>query len=281
MTRGSSWKPLASRRLRERGVAAVEDGHVVLLGHLINGVEEAEEVLLRVDVFLAVGGEKDVLAFFKTQTLVNIAGLNLCEVIMQHLCHRAAGHVGPLFGQPAVGQIAAGMLAVGHVHVGDDVHDAAVGFLRQAFVLAAVAGLHVEDRNMEPLGADDAEAGVGIAQHQHGIRLHLNHQLVALGDDVTHSLAKVLAHGLHIHVRVCELEVLEEHSVEVVVVVLGGMRQKAVEVLAAFVDHGCEADDLRAGADDNEEFEFAVIFELCHIWLSLLNSVRKFTQISL
>lgn len=37
------------------GVAAVENGHVVLLGHFVDGGEERQEVLLGVDVFFAVG----------------------------------------------------------------------------------------------------------------------------------------------------------------------------------------------------------------------------------
>ena len=35
--------------------------------------------------------------------------------------------------------------------------------------------------------------------------------------------------------------------------------------MTAFVDDGSKADNLRTGADDNKEFEFAVVFELCHI----------------
>lgn len=38
------------------GVATVEDGHVVLLRHLVDSSEKGEEVFLRVNVFLAVGG---------------------------------------------------------------------------------------------------------------------------------------------------------------------------------------------------------------------------------
>lgn len=38
------------------GVATVEDGHVVFLRHLVDSSEEGEEVLLRVDIFLAVSG---------------------------------------------------------------------------------------------------------------------------------------------------------------------------------------------------------------------------------
>lgn len=37
-------------------MTTVEDGHVVLLRHLVDSSEEGEEVLLRVDIFLAVNG---------------------------------------------------------------------------------------------------------------------------------------------------------------------------------------------------------------------------------
>ncbi len=43
------------------------------------------------------------------------------------------------------------------------------------------------------------------------------------------------------------------------------MRQQAVEILAAFVDDRRQSDNLRARADDDEEFELSVVLELCHI----------------
>ena len=188
--------------LAAAGVAAVEDGHVVLLGHAVDGGEEAHEVLLGVDVLLAVGGEQDVLALLQAQALVDVAGLNLGEVLVQDLGHGAAGDVGALLGEAGVGQVAAGVLAVGHIHVGDDVHNAAVGLLGQALVLAAVAGLHVEDGDVQALGTNDAEAAVGIAQDEDGIGPRLDHQLVALGNDIAHGLAQVVAHSLHIHIGI-------------------------------------------------------------------------------
>lgn len=50
------------------------------------------------------------------------------------------------------------MLAVAYVYVGDDVNDAAVGLLREAFVEASVAGFHMEDRDVEPFCSDHGEA---------------------------------------------------------------------------------------------------------------------------
>ena len=44
-------------------VAAVQNRHVVLFGHLVDGGEEAREVLLGVDILFAVGAKQNVLAF--------------------------------------------------------------------------------------------------------------------------------------------------------------------------------------------------------------------------
>ena len=46
-------------------VAAVEDGHIILRRHLVDGIEETQEVLLRVDVLLAVRAQEDVLALLE------------------------------------------------------------------------------------------------------------------------------------------------------------------------------------------------------------------------
>ena len=137
-------------------VAAVKYRHVVFLCHAVDGIEEREEVFLGVDILLAVSGKEYVFAFLQAKALMHVAGFDLGKVLMEHFCHWGAGDVGALLGQTAVGKVAAGMFAVRHVHVADDVHDAAVGLLGQALVLAAVACLHVEDGDVQPLGANHA-----------------------------------------------------------------------------------------------------------------------------
>ena len=250
--------------LAAAGVAAVEDGHVVFPGHGVDGAEEAEEVLLGVDVFFAVGAEEDVFALLQAQALMDVGGFNLGEVLVQDFGHGGAGDVGAFLGEAAVGEVPACVFAVGHVDIGDD---AAVGLFGEAFVLAAVAGFHVEDGDVEALGADDAEAAVGVAEDQDGVGFDFDHQFVALVDDVAHRGAQVFTDGVEVDVGVFELQVFEEHAVEAVVVVLAGVGEEAVEVLPAFVDDGGEADDLGAGADDDQEFKLAVILKACHIAL--------------
>ena len=156
------------------------------------------------------------------------------------------------------------MLAICHVDIADDVDDAAVGLLWQTLVFATVACLHVEDGYMQAFGSDDAEAGVGVAEHQYGIWLGLHHYLIALVNDVADSRTKVVAYSLHVDVGLVNLQILEEDAVEVVVVVLTCVCKQCVEILPAFIYHCCQTDYLRSGADDDQQLQFAVVLKLFH-----------------
>lgn len=217
-------------------VAGVQDRHVVLLSERVDRGEQAREVRLGVDVLLAVGREQHVALGLQTELGEDVTRLNLIKVRAQDLGHGRARDVGALRGAAGVLQVAAGVLGVGQVDVGDHVDDAAVGLLGQALVLAAVAGLHVEDGDVEPLGRDGGQAAVGVAQDQQRVGLDLDHELVGGRDDVAHGLAEVGAHGVQVDVRVAQRQVAEEDAVERVVVVLPGVRQQAVEVAAALLD---------------------------------------------
>ena len=43
--------------LARAGMAGIQNRHIVLLGHLVDCIKEAQEVLLGVDILLAVGGK--------------------------------------------------------------------------------------------------------------------------------------------------------------------------------------------------------------------------------
>ena len=240
-------------------VAAVQNRHVVLLGHLVDGGKEAREVLLGINILFAVGAEQNVLTLFEPETLMNVARLDCRQILVQNFGHGAARNIGAFLRQTTVGQVAAGVLGVGHVHVADDVHDAAVGLLWQAFILAAVARFHVENRDVQALGRNGGKTAVGVAENQQCIGLASHHELVAAVDDVADGGTEVIAHGIHVDFWVLEAQVLEEHAVQVVVVVLARVREDAVKVLAALVDDSRKADDFGAGTHDNQEFQLAVV----------------------
>ena len=115
---------------------------------------------------------------------------------------------------------------------------------------------------METLCTNDRKAAVGIAKDEDCIRLCLIEEFVGTIDDVATGGAKVIAYGIHIDFGILELEVVEEYTIEVVVVVLTGMGKDDIEILAALVDDSCKADDLRACTDYETEFEFTVFLPL-------------------
>ena len=234
-------------------MTTVEDGHVVLLRHLVDSSKEGEEVLLRVNVFLTVSRQENVLAFLQAKALVNIAGLDIGEIVVEDFRHGGSCDIGALLGQAAVGEVSSCVLRVGHVNITDDVYDTAIGLFRETFVFAAVAGLHVEDRNVKSLRSDNAEAAVGVAKDQYAVGLGLGEEFVRAIDDVAAGSAKVITDSIHIDLGLCELQVLEEDTVEVVVVILACVGENNIKVLAALVDDGGETDDLGARADNDNQ----------------------------
>ena len=151
-------KPRSFQPLATPWMATVQDRHIVLLCHLINCSKEREEVFLRINILLSVSRKKNIMTFLQTQSLMNVRGFNFGQVLMQNLSHRRTRDIGTFLRQSTVGQIATCMLRICHVHIANDIHYSAVRLLRQALVLASVACLHMEDRDMQTLCTDNAEA---------------------------------------------------------------------------------------------------------------------------
>ena len=255
-------EPARLKTVAAARMAAVQHRHVVFLRHRIDRIEQAQEVLLRVYVLLPVGAQQNVSSFFETETFVNIRGFYLRKVLVKNLRHRGAGDICALPREPALRQVTPRMFAVGHVHIRDNVHDPSVGLLRQALVLTAVARLHVEDRDVQPLRAYHTQTAVRVPEHQDRIGLRRYEKFVAAVDDVPAGGPEVIPHCIHVHLRGIEFQILEEHSVEVVVVVLSGVGEDHIEIPPAFADDRRKADDFRPRAHDDHEFESAVILEL-------------------
>ena len=250
-----------SKAVTAARVATVQNRHVVLFGHLVDGGKETVEVLFGVDILFAVSAQQNVLALGEAETRVDVACLDRSQILVQNFGHGAAGHVRTFLGQTAVSQVAASVFGISHVHVTDDIDDAAVRLFGETFVLATVACFHVENRDVQALSRNCRETTVGVAQDEHRIGLASDHELVAAIDDVADSCAEVIAYGIHVYFRILEAQVLEEHAVQVVIVVLASVRQDAVEILAALVNHGGKADDFGARTHDNQEFQLAVVGE--------------------
>ena len=65
-------EPARLKTVATARMAAVQHRHVVFLGHRVDRIEQAQEVLLRVYVLLPVSAQQDVSSFFEAETFVYI-----------------------------------------------------------------------------------------------------------------------------------------------------------------------------------------------------------------
>lgn len=114
---------------------------------------------------------------------------------------------------------------------------------------------------MESFGSYNTQATVGVTEDKDGVRPRGDEEFITAVDYVSACGSEVVTDGVHIDLGSIQLEVLEEYPVEVVVVVLAGVGKNHVEVPAAFVYHGRQADDLGPCAHYYDELESSVFLE--------------------
>ena len=68
-------------------MARIENRHIVFFCHFINRIHQIEEILLRIDILLTMGGQKNIFSFFQFKLFQNITHLDLFQIIMQNLSH--------------------------------------------------------------------------------------------------------------------------------------------------------------------------------------------------
>ena len=236
---------------------AVEHREAVALRDAVHGLEQRIEAARVVDVLLAVGRQQHVAPVLQTEPAEDVGRLDAIPVGGEHLGHGGPGDERPLLGRSLGVEVAPGVLGVAHVHVGDVVDDAAVRLLGKALVEAAVAGLHVEDGDVQALRRDGGEAAVRVAQDQERVGPHAGEAFVGARDHVADGLAEAAADDVEVFVGLAQPQVLEEYLVELVVVVLARVHERLLEVAVALLYRLGQADDLGAGAHDGHELELA------------------------
>ena len=220
-------------------MTAIQNWHIIFLCHLIDSSKQTHKILLCINVFLAMCREQNILSFLKSKLRMNITSFNLCQVLVQHLCHRATSYICTLLRQSTISQISTSMLTVSHIHIADDIHDATVSLFWQTLVLTTITCFHVENGDMQALCTNHTQAAISITKNQHSIRFGLYHYLIAFVDDIAHRSSKVIAHSLHVNIRIIKFQILEEHTIQVIVVVLTCMRQQTIKILTTFINNCC------------------------------------------
>ena len=219
----------ASSRLRVRGWVDTTTGRVHRSCTAIRQSSSCESRRRRVDVLLPVRGDQEVAARLRPSR-ARTSEASICG----RKCSSTSRMGEPVSMirrgcRPSAEQVPSGVLGVDEVEVGHVVDEPAVGLLRDVLVEAAVARLHVVDGDPHPLGHHRGDAGVGVAEHEHGVRpLGGEHPL---GADERAAQDRAERRGVHLQVvvRGPQPEVVEEDLVERVVVVLPGVDEDVVD----------------------------------------------------
>ena len=191
----------------------------------------------------------------QAEAFEHVALVDARAVGLDDFAHGRAGHEDGLAVDAFAEEVAPRVFGVGQVDVRDVVHDFAVDHLGHVPVPAAVAGLHVEDRDFQPFGRDGGQRRVGVAEHEQGVRLFFAEAFVSAGDDVAERLAQVATDAVEVAIRRAEVEFLEEDLVERPVVVLPGVDEHVIEDFVAAPEARRQADDLRPCPQNRHQLE--------------------------
>ena len=238
---------------------------------MIDGLHQGQEVLLQVDVFLAVRAYQDIFPLFKAQAFQHVAMVNLLPVAFQHLPHGRAGHEDGFSVDALAEQVTAAVFRIGQIDIADMIHNLAVDHFAYVPIPAAVARLHMKDRDFQPLGGNGRESRVGIAQNERRVGALIHHNLIALGDDIAHGFAQIAAHGVQVIIRRAQAQLAEEHLIERGIVVLPRMHNHMVKIPVRTAHHRRQTDNLRPGAQHRHQLQ---LFH-CHASLSGCTFRRK------
>ena len=147
------------------------------------------------------------------------------------------------------------MLGQYHVDVAEVVEHLAVELLRHALIETAVTRFHMENRNLPTLGGDYRQASIGIAVKQQRIGLFQLEDFIRLGNHFGDRTGRRRTHGAQEVVRLANAQVVEEHLVELVVVVLPGVHQDVVSLLIEFSDDAAHLDQFGPSTDQGHDLK--------------------------
>ncbi len=224
-----------------------------MLDQRVQRIEQVAQRRRRIDVLLAVRTDQKVTTRLEAMGREHVRLVDLREIEIQHLAHVRPG-LDDGFGPDALGQkIPSGVLRQHHVDVRQMIEDLPVDLFRDALIEAAVAGLHVEHRDLPSLGRNHRHARIGVAVQQHGVRRLLFEDLVAAGNHLGDGLGRIRPRGLEEVIRAADSEIVEKHLVQLVVEILPGMHQHVLEVLLQGGDDAAHLDQFRPRADDGHD----------------------------
>ncbi|MNE15699.1 hypothetical protein D3C80_1086180 [compost metagenome] len=150
------------------------------------------------------------------------------------------------------------MLGQDHVDIAKVIEHLAIQFFRDALIKAAVAGFHVEHRNLAALGGNDGQAGVGIAVEQKRIRLFGLKYFIRLGNHFGDGLGCGIACSTQEVIRLANFKVIEKNLIQFEVVVLTRVNQYMINLLIKLGNNAAHLDKFWSRPDQRHDLKHQV-----------------------
>jgi hypothetical protein len=174
------------------------------------------------------------------------------EVVLKHVDDQVLDHHDVARVDALVGPLALVLGVVRVDPVGQVIDHRPVLLLRHPPVVRAHAALDVDDRDVELAGGDAAHDGVRVTEEDRDVRALLVEHARQLRDDRPDHLCVGVAGGAELDVGRRQVELADEHVLEVVGVVLARPDEREPDVVASAqqVDHARRADQVGPDAED-------------------------------
>ncbi len=225
------------------------------LGQGVQGTGQRLQPVAAVDVLLAVQAGDEIAPRFQVQARQHFRGVDPVAIMAQHLGHRGSRQGNALVGHTFGQQVPPRVFRIDQVEVGDVIDQLAVGLFGHVAVEAAVARLHMVDRDIHAPGHDGRDRGIRVAQDQDGIGFFVRQDLLRLGQDGPQGLAQTAPPGAQEVVRFAHAQILEKDLVQLVIPVLARVGDDVGDmVLQPGHDPG-KPDNLRPCPKDGHHLE--------------------------
>lgn len=142
------------------------------------------------------------------------------------------------------------MLGVDQVEVSDMIDDPAVDLLGNIGIEASVAGLHMKDRDLQPLGHNPGNAAVCVPEDENSIGPLFLQDLFDLDESVAQDRPQRTGIDLQEIIRLSDLQIVEEDLVQFVIIVLAGVDNDMLDMPVEEGHGPGETDNLRPCAQD-------------------------------
>ena len=145
------------------------------------------------------------------------------------------------------------------------IDDPSIDLLRNAIVETPISGLHMEHGNLPTGCYERGQTTIRVPKDQNLIRLMFNDGIIYAFEYLARLVRKIVRPNAQVNVGGSHLQVANEDIAEALIIVLPSVQRRMLTMLIKDLHDQAEPDDLRAGAEDSQNFHITQLFPTRHM----------------